>query len=63
VRTIEEVLVPLGGRPHWGKVFEMDAGALAEAFPRLADFRALRDRIDPQRVFGNAFVDRVLGGE
>ena len=61
VRTIEEVLVPLGARPHWGKVFEMDAGALAEAFPRLADFRALRDRVDPQRVFGNAFVDRVLG--
>ena len=59
--TIEEALLPLGARPHWGKVFEMDAGALAEAFPRLADFRALRDRVDPQRVFGNAFVDRVLG--
>jgi hypothetical protein len=41
-------------------VFEMDAGALAEVFPRLADFRALRERVDPQRVFGNAFVDRVL---
>jgi xylitol oxidase len=42
-------------------VFEMDAGALAEAFPRLGDFRALRDRVDPDRVFGNAFLDRVLG--
>jgi xylitol oxidase len=61
VRTIEEALVPLGARPHWGKVFEMDAGALAEAFPRLGDFAALRDRVDPQRKFGNAFVDRVLG--
>jgi alditol oxidase len=61
VRTIEEVLVPLGARPHWGKVFEMDAGALAAVFARLGDFRALRDRVDPQRVFGNAFVDRVLG--
>lgn len=60
-RAIEEVLVPLGARPHWGKVFEMDSLALAEAFPRLRDFRALRDRVDPQRVFGNAFVDRVLG--
>jgi xylitol oxidase len=61
VRRIEEVLMPLGARPHWGKVFEMDAGELADAFPRLADFRALRDRVDPERVFGNAFVDRVLG--
>ena len=60
VREIEEVLVPLGARPHWGKVFEMDAAALAEAFPRLRDFRVLRDRVDPDRVFGNAFLDRVL---
>ncbi len=61
VREIEEALVPLGARPHWGKVFEMDAGALADAFPRLPDFAALRDRVDPERVFGNAFLDRVLG--
>ena len=60
VREIEEALVPLGARPHWGKVFEMDAGALADAFPRLPDFAALRDRVDPDRVFGNAFLDRVL---
>jgi xylitol oxidase len=63
VRDIEEALVPLGARPHWGKVFEMDAAAIAEAFPRLRDFTALRDRVDPQRVFGNAFLDRVLGRE
>jgi alditol oxidase len=60
VREIEDDLVPLGARPHWGKVFEMDAGALADAFPRLPDFAALRDRVDPDRVFGNAFLDRVL---
>jgi alditol oxidase len=61
VRAIEEALVPLGARPHWGKVFEMDAGELAEAFPRLREFGALRDRVDPQGKFGNAFVDRVFG--
>ncbi len=61
VRGIEEALVPLGARPHWGKVFEMDAGALADAFPRLPDFAALRDRVDPDRVFGNDFLDHVLG--
>ena len=60
VREIEEALVPLCARPHWGKVFEMDAGALTDAFPRLPDFVALRDRVDPDRVFGNAFLDRVL---
>jgi xylitol oxidase len=60
VREIEQALVPLGARPHWGKVFEMDAGTLADAFPRLPDFAALRDRVDPERVFGNGFLDRVL---
>ena len=61
VRRLEEVLLPLGARPHWGKVFEMDAGALAGAFPRLPDFVALRARVDPARVFGNDFLDRALG--
>ncbi|HYN75178.1 MAG TPA: D-arabinono-1,4-lactone oxidase [Candidatus Limnocylindria bacterium] len=60
VREVERALVPLGARPHWGKVFEMDADALTEAFPRLGDFAALRNRVDPDRVFGNAFLDRVL---
>ncbi|HSF97044.1 MAG TPA: FAD-binding protein [Ornithinibacter sp.] len=61
VREVEAELVPLGARPHWGKVFEMDAVALAEAFPRLRDFASLRERVDPDHVFGNAFLDRVLG--
>ena len=58
---IEDALLPLGARPHWGKVFNADAGALAERYPRLADFRALRDRLDPDRVFDNGYLGRVLG--
>jgi xylitol oxidase len=61
VRGIEEVLAPLQARPHWGKVFEMGHEALAAAYPRLGDFAALRERVDPEHVFGNAFLDRVLG--
>lgn len=61
--AVEQELVPLGARPHWGKVFAMDAPALAEVFPRLPDFALLRDHVDPDRVFGNAFLDRVLGAD
>lgn len=48
-------------RPHWGK--EMDHGAddLRALYPRFDDFRALRDELDPDRVFGGAFHARVLG--
>jgi len=60
VRDVERVLAPFEPRPHWGKVFEMQAPALARAFPRLADFAALRRRVDPDGVFGNAFLQRVL---
>jgi xylitol oxidase len=61
VRVIEDALAPFDARPHWGKVFETDPARLAEVYPRLGDFSALRDRVDPQHVFGNAFLDRVLG--
>ncbi|MGW5242143.1 D-arabinono-1,4-lactone oxidase [Monashia sp. NPDC004114] len=59
--AMEEALLPLGARPHWGKCFVAGAVELAPLYPRFADFRALRDRVDPERTFGNAFIDRVLG--
>lgn len=60
-REFEEVCTDLGGRPHWGKLHWRDAASLAPAYPRFADFRAVRDRLDPDRVFANAYLDRVLG--
>jgi xylitol oxidase len=58
VAAIEEALAPLAARPHWGKVFHH-----APRPARLADFLALRDRLDPSRKFGNAFVERHLAAE
>jgi len=51
----------LGGRPHWGKALAHTADELAPLYPRWADFRALRDELDPGRVFANPFLERVLG--
>jgi len=61
LRPIEDALLPLGARPHWGKVFVADAEQLAQAYPRLHDFVALRERVDPEHVFGNSWLDRVTG--
>jgi xylitol oxidase len=58
---LEDALLPLDGRPHWGKCFAAGADDLAPLYPRWADFRELRRRVDPDGVFGNAFLDRVLG--
>jgi xylitol oxidase len=60
LREIEQALLPLGARPHWGKCFAAEADAIEPLYPRIADFRALRDRVDPDRVFGNAWLDRVI---
>jgi FAD/FMN-containing dehydrogenase len=58
---MEPILRAHGGRPHWGKVHTLDAADLAPLYPRFADFLALRERLDPDRVFANDHLDRVLG--
>ncbi|WP_113703759.1 D-arabinono-1,4-lactone oxidase [Nonomuraea lactucae] len=58
---VEEIMTRLEGRPHWGKLHTRDAAYLREVYPRFADFVALRDRLDPHRLFGNAYLERVLG--
>ncbi|MDV3295814.1 MAG: FAD-binding protein, partial [Brachybacterium paraconglomeratum] len=58
---IEERLAPFAPRPHWGKVFTLDPEVVQAQYPDLERFRALRDRLDPGRVFRNGYVDRLLG--
>ncbi|WP_461022238.1 D-arabinono-1,4-lactone oxidase [Thalassiella azotivora] len=61
VALFERVVRDVGGRPHWGKLHSMDAASLAPLYPRFADALAVRDRVDPGRVLGNAYLSRVLG--
>lgn len=58
---VEAVMRAYGGRPHWGKVHTLGADDLAELYPRFDDFRALRDRLDPDRVLANPYLRHVLG--
>ncbi|MFJ6164070.1 D-arabinono-1,4-lactone oxidase [Micromonospora orduensis] len=60
-QAFEKVAAELGGRPHWGKLHYRDAASLATAYPRFADFQAMRDRLDPNRVFTSPHVTHVLG--
>lgn len=62
IDAVEEVLVPLGARPHWGKLFHMDPAILQTAFPRGAEVARLRQQIDPDGVFLNRFAETYLGG-
>ncbi|MDG4821560.1 D-arabinono-1,4-lactone oxidase [Asanoa sp. WMMD1127] len=60
-RAVENLARDLGGRPHWGKLHYRDAESLRPVYPRFDEFVALRDRLDPHRVFANAYTERVLG--
>ncbi|MEU6298810.1 D-arabinono-1,4-lactone oxidase [Streptomyces erythrochromogenes] len=57
----EHIFTAHGGRPHWGKVHTRDAEYFSRIYPRFGEFTALRDRLDPDRVFGNDYLRRVLG--
>ncbi|MFY1673629.1 D-arabinono-1,4-lactone oxidase [Plantactinospora sp. WMMB334] len=60
-RAFERIATALGGRPHWGKLHYRDAESLRPAYPRFADFLAVRDRLDPDRIFANSYTEQVLG--
>jgi FAD-linked oxidoreductase len=60
-REVEAAMRELDGRPHWGKLHWRTAEDLAPAYPRWAEFQAVRDRLDPDRTFANAATTRVLG--
>ncbi|WP_067494675.1 D-arabinono-1,4-lactone oxidase [Actinoplanes sp. TFC3] len=60
-RAFEAVCEPLGGRPHWGKMHYRNAESLRRAYPKFNDFLAVRDQLDPARVFTNAYLHQVLG--
>lgn len=60
-QAVETVMADLDGRPHWGKLHGQNAESLGKTYPRFNDFTAVRDRLDPNRVFANAYTRRVLG--
>ncbi len=60
-REVERIMDAHDGRPHWGKLHFQTAETLAPRYPGWATFQAMRDRLDPDRRFANAELDRVLG--
>jgi L-gulonolactone oxidase len=61
MRGVEAIMDEYGGRPHWGKRHYQSAATLAPRYPAWEKFAAVRDRLDPERVFANDYTRRVLG--
>ncbi len=60
-RAVEEIMMTFDGRPHWGKLHFRDAASLSRTYPHWRDFIGLRNTLDPDGRFRNAYLDRVLG--
>jgi L-gulonolactone oxidase len=60
-RAVESIMDEYEGRPHWGKRHYQSAATLRPRYPGWDRFRAVRDRLDPERKFDNDYLRRVLG--
>lgn len=60
-RAVEAIMVDYGGRPHWGKFHYQSAETLPALYPKWEAFQAVRDKLDPNRIFANDYTDLVLG--
>ena len=49
----------VNARLHWGKHFPFEHADIARLYPRLEEFRALRRRTDPERVFRSDLARRL----
>jgi L-gulonolactone oxidase len=59
--AVESLMSDVAGRPHWGKLHNLSATELRERYPRFENFRAVRRSVDPEGLFRNTYLDKVLG--
>jgi FAD/FMN-containing dehydrogenase len=51
-----------GGRPHWGKLFNLTGSQVKELYPDSYEtFRTFRDGMDPKRRFANDQIRQLFG--
>ena len=60
-KEVESIMNSYQGRPHWGKLHFHSAATLASRYPQWDVFQAVRNRVDPQRMFSNQYLETVLG--
>lgn len=60
--VIEETLAPFDVRPHWGKVFTMDAATIASRYLKMNDFKELLMQYDPKGKFRNQYLQQYIFG-
>ena len=60
MRELQQLLVPLGGIPHFGKHFAMDLYHFPALLPRWNEFVALKGKLDPHGRFENRWLSDLF---
>lgn len=51
-----------GGRPHWGKsIYYILPDEAKSLYPKFAEFQEVYTELDPDRIFANDLLERILG--
>ncbi len=58
---VESIMNDYGGRPHWGKIHFQTLETLSSRYHEIQRFADVRNRLDPEGVFTNDYLCRVLG--
>ncbi|XP_058690065.1 L-gulonolactone oxidase-like [Poecile atricapillus] len=56
----EGIMRKHGGRPHWAKAHSCTRKDLELMYPEFPKFCALREKLDPDGIFLNAYLERVF---
>jgi len=60
-QAMEEIFLAHEGRPHWGKIHSLDARELSKRYPLWNEFQTLRERMDPDGMFLNPYLEKLFG--
>ncbi|KAJ3500667.1 hypothetical protein NLJ89_g9693 [Agrocybe chaxingu] len=61
-QDFEDIVFRHQGKPHWAKAHRLQPDSLRKLYPRFDNFRAVIDRVDPQGIFRNEYVQRHILG-
>ncbi|MGG0717987.1 D-arabinono-1,4-lactone oxidase [Robertmurraya massiliosenegalensis] len=58
-RDMEAIMLKYEGRPHWGKMHSLGKQELLTLYPKLPEFLALREELDPEELFLNDYLKKI----
>ncbi|WP_223589912.1 D-arabinono-1,4-lactone oxidase [Neobacillus bataviensis] len=60
---VEAIFRRYNGRPHWGKLHTLQADDLTTLYPKIEDFKKIREQLDPNGMFLNDHLKKLFANE